>query len=59
MSAYHATHESPYDDACPDCTGMDAPDEPEPHHWARSATVAAYLAAAAVALYLVVTRWPR
>ena len=21
MSAYHATHDSPYDDACPDCTG--------------------------------------
>lgn len=22
MSSYHATHPSPYDDACPDCTGF-------------------------------------
>lgn len=23
MTAYHATHPSPYDDACPDCAGYD------------------------------------
>ena len=27
MSAYHATHASPYDDACPDCTGMEWEDD--------------------------------
>jgi hypothetical protein len=34
VTAYHAIHESPYADDCPDCAGYEEP-EPEPHNRAR------------------------
>ena len=43
MTAYHAIHESPYDDACPDCTGMEWTED-EGREWSR------YVALLAVAL---------
>lgn len=33
MSAYHATHPSPYDDACPDCTGFADPEPDRTTRW--------------------------
>lgn len=62
MSAYHALHESPYADDCPDCTGYG---DPEPDYgyrirsWSRNATVAAYLLIAALVVWVIVTKGMR
>ena len=42
MTAYHATHESPYDDACPDCTGYGGAEPARSmRDWSRVATAIA------------------
>lgn len=48
MSAYHAIHDSPYDDACPDCTGFADPDDTEAHPHLRLIALVALIVAVAL-----------
>lgn len=48
MTAYHATHPSPYADDCPDCAGY--AEEPSPARQGRRTSLAVLLACFAVLL---------
>ena len=50
MTAYHALHESPYDDACPDCTGFGDPEDYYRESRSRSSLIAALCLIALCAL---------
>jgi hypothetical protein len=56
MTAYHAIHESPYDDACPDCTGFAEAVEVAARPRQRWALVLAIAGIAAIVLLLGGTR---
>lgn len=48
MTAYHATHPSPYDDACPDCAGLTEEPDIEAHPHYRLVALLALIAAVAL-----------
>ena len=49
MTAYHATHPSPYDDACPDCAGYDEPTATD-RSWSGLVMALAFLGLAVIVL---------
>ena len=57
MTAYHATHESPYADDCPDCAGY-TEDAPRSDHRVYGLAAAACLIGA-VALVVIAAWWTR
>lgn len=48
MTAYHAIHDSPYDDACPDCAGYDVAADIEAHPHLRLLALVALIVAVAL-----------